>query len=131
MNYDLSELEERYSNLEESHQTSLEMYWSDITDFLDETDLDWVKKQNIKEEQDIEARKFSHAYKAFIEVFEPSVSTGNAFAFYEMDYDELVELGEELGLADLKESRIKEEKVPKDPVDDAIRAAPHEDLNHE
>lgn len=98
MDYDLSELEERYEGLDDPQESGLNSYWSDIVGFLDETDRDWVRKEDIKDGQDIENRRFSQAYDAFLELFELSSGTGDAFAFFQMDYEDILEVGEELDL---------------------------------
>lgn len=94
--YDIEPFEDRYNQLEKSKKQGLESFWGDIVSFLSDTERDWVRKQDIKNSQGINNRRFSHGYDAFIEVFEPPVGTGEAFAFYEMDYDEIVYVGEEL-----------------------------------
>ena len=97
--YDVEPFDERYQALDRPEREGLESFWSDIVDFLDETDRDWVRKQDIKEAQDITNRRFSQGYDGFIEVFEPPVGVGDAFAFYEMDYEKIVYVGDEIGIS--------------------------------
>lgn len=98
----MGELERRYESLEDCEYEGLNSFWNEITDYLQETDLDWIRKDDIKEGQDIDNIGFSQAYDAFLELFEPPMSTGEAFAFYEMDYEDIVEAGEELDIGKIE-----------------------------
>lgn len=103
MSYDLDKLERRYEDLTEKERSELRFFWTDIVGFLGETDRDWVRKKDIEEGEGIDDSDFARAYDGFLKVFDPPMSAGDAFAFYEMEHEDIVEFGEEAGLPDVNQ----------------------------
>lgn len=108
----------KFENLEEYKQRSLSMSWEDLYTAIERTDRDWAKMKELRSEIDTRSPgRFSTAYKAFKEVYEPPES-GPALGVFLLETDEegnytgLEEFSEALNLGTpTEETKIDIDKI--------------------
>jgi hypothetical protein len=78
----------RFQNLGEKKQYALSSSWTDLYRSIQETDRDWAKMEDLRNEINTRSpRRFSTAYKAFKKVYEPPQS-GTALGVFLLETDQ-------------------------------------------